>query len=155
MPQLPSGRHVGIHCLSAEDIIRKVSRTHPEVSLLTLGMKVKEVDSIDAIKPYISVLFVRESNNTEDNRLDKRSQTNPEGTEPYDSGFTLAETDQFTANWSVADKQAFADFLGSEKVASYFQDVINKIQDTGTWYHQNLLGMIDKTCESTTDEPRR
>lgn len=152
MPQLPSGRHVGIQCLTPEGIIKKVSRMHPKASLLSLGMKVKEFDSIEAIKPFVSVLFVREANNSENSQLDQRSQAIPENAEPYDSGFTLSDLDQFTANWTEDDKQAFADFLGSEKVSSYFQDVLKQIHATGDWYQQNLLDMMNAACNGANDD---
>ena len=152
MPKLPSGRHVGIQCLTPKDIIRKVSSSHPEVSLLTLGMKVNEIDSIEVIKPFVRVLFVRETNSPENNQLDKRSQAIPEYTEPYDSGFTLADIDQFTTSWAEEDKQAFANFLESEKVTSYFHDVLNHMQATGAWYQKNLLGMMNEACDGATDD---
>jgi len=151
MPQLPSGRHVGIHCLSPDDIIRKVSDTHPEVSLLTLGMKVKEIDSLETIKPFITILFVRKSQSADRAPLDKRSQTIPEDTESYDSGYTLADQALFTADWSEEDKQAFTDFLESEKVASYFQDVLNQMQTTGIQYQQNLFGLMNEVCGTDDD----
>jgi len=149
MPQLPSGRQVGIHGLTPDDIIKKVSRTYPD--LLTLGMKVKEIDSLDAIKPYVSVLFLRETQNPAANTLDQRSAAIPEGTESYDSGYTLADIDQFAADWSEEDKQAFAEFLASEKVASYFQDVLNQMQTTGTQYQQNLFDLMNKVCGTDDD----
>lgn len=151
MPQLPSGRHVGIHCLPPEDIIKKVSRTYPEVSLITLGMKVKEIDSLEAIKPYVSVLYVRASSNPENNQLDERSQSIPENAEPYDSGHTLADIDEFTADWTEEDKQAFNEFLQSDKVTSYFLDVLNQMQTTGTRYQQNFLDWMNKACGSDDD----
>jgi len=151
MPQLPSGRHVGIHCLSPDDIIRKVSDTHPEVSLLTLGMKVKEIDSLETIKPFITILFVRKSQSADRAPLDKRSKTIPEDTESYDSGYTLADQDQFTADWTEEDKQAFTDFLESEKVDSYFQDVLNQMQTTGIQYQQNLFGLMNEVCDTDDD----
>jgi len=143
MPQLPSGRHVGIHCLPPDDIIKKVSRTYPEVSLITLGMKVKEIDSLEAIKPYVCVLFVRASSNPENNQFDERSQSIPENSEPYDSGHTLADIEEFTADWSEDDKQAFNNFLRSEIVGSYFQDVLKQMDAIGTHYQNNLLSMME------------
>jgi hypothetical protein len=136
MPQLPSGRQVGIHCLAPDDIVRKVHRTYPEVSLLALGMKVKEIDSLVALKPYITILFVRASQSTDDKQLDKRSQAIPDGTEPYDSGYTLADFEQFTADWSEEDKQAFTDF----------QDVLELIAKTGDGYGQNLSAWMNDVC---------
>lgn len=152
MPQLPSGRHVGILCLTPDEIAKKVSRDHPEVSLLTLGMKVKEINSLDAIKPFINVLFLREAKTTNDQPLDARSQAIPEGLEPYESGYTLADQDQLIADWSDEDKQAFTDFLESDKIASYFQDVLNQMKTTGTQYQQNLFGLMNKVCGGFDDD---
>ena len=151
MPQLPSGRHVGILCLTPDDIIKKFSHSHPDASLLTLGMKVKEIDSIKALKPYITVMFFQHSDTTNNQPLDSRSQAIPDGLESYDSGYTLDQQEQFTADWSREDMQAFDEFLKSEKSANYFQDVLNLIVRIGTQYQENLFGLMEKVCGGLDD----
>jgi hypothetical protein len=46
MPLLPSGRLVGIQRLVPDDIIKKFSSSHPEASLITLGMEVELIDTM-------------------------------------------------------------------------------------------------------------
>ncbi len=151
MPQLPSGRHIGILCLTPDEIAQKVSRDHPEVSLLTLGMKIKEINTLEAIKPFIIVMFFRETKATNDQPIHARSQLIPDGLEHYESGFTLADQEKFTADWPEEDKQAFTDFLQSERTVSYFQDVLDLMKRICTQYHQNLFGLIKDVCGGFDD----
>jgi hypothetical protein len=151
MPQLPSGLRIGIRCLEPDLIIRKVSDTYPKVKLLTLGMKVKEINTVEAIKPFITVLLLREVDNAEKQVLDSRSQSIPEGMEAYDSGFTLADQETFTAGWPKDDIDAFNNFLASDKTASYFRDVLAQMQTTGTQYQENLFNLMNEVCGETDD----
>lgn len=152
MPQLPSGRYIGIHCLGGAEIIRKYSDTHPEASLLTLGIEIAEMDSIEELPSYISILFLRESNSPTDMSLDSRSQSIPTDAEPYASGFTLADQSIFTADWPEEDKRAFAEFLQSERVVRYFEDNLKQVIRAGKWYQENLQAMMDEVCGDDTGD---
>lgn len=149
MAQLPSGRQVGIVCLTTEEIIRKAYASIPKANLLTLGMSIVEIDSVEALKPYIKILFVRDATSeSQDTEVcDKRSHALSKDSESYDSEFTLADYDEFTAGWSEEDKQAFNEFINSERVLSYFQDALKQVKVAGKAYQQGLYEMICDICD--------
>ena len=146
MPQLPSGRHVGVIFQNEDNMIKNFAKLHPEINLISLGVSIAQITTIDEIRPYINVIFLREAKTTSIEEVAEGSRPVPDGLESYESGFTLADFEKMTADWSSEDKQGFKEFLESERIANYFQEVINLMPKIGTDYGKNLIGWMNDIC---------
>ena len=89
MPQLPSGRHVG---LSADSVIEMARKGNFNLSL---GFKMHVKDPND-LAPLIDIVYFQEVTGA------------PAPGDPYLSGLTLFDIGSKNCDWTVADIDAFA-----------------------------------------------
>lgn len=111
MPQLPSGRHVGV-CVSP--IIEVIKRG--DFSLKMNFMMA--VRSVEDIRYMVSLVYYRGED----------SDGLP--TESYAPGLTLVDVDKRKVGWSDEDYSAFAEWQQSEPVKSWMDDSYEEIQET-------------------------
>lgn len=130
MPHLPSGRTVGIQTLGVEQIAHSVKAGLPENDKHRLLDAMHRIKTVDDLLPFVKVLFFREMADVSglaSTRYHSHSNRPQAQFEPYQSGFTLADWAQFTADWSQADKDAFRAFLAEEGTQSYLQEALDQV----------------------------
>ena len=130
MPQLPSGRHIAIHAPSAEQIAQSIMARLPESEQNNFLESMHKIRTAEDVAPYMEVLFFREvadiSTQSPD-LYDPKFDQPQVSIEPYRSGFTLADQEKFTADWSPVDKAAFQTFLAEERMQSYFKKTLDQV----------------------------
>ncbi len=119
MHQLPSGRYVDIRCQSPEAISKSICDSNPAASIFEICRAIERVNTVEALKPYVRIVLAPD--------LSQMSQALPENEEICQSEFTLANQEQFTADWPDNDKEAFKDFLVSEKAKSLLHDCLRQM----------------------------
>ena len=127
MPQLPSGRQVGIIC---QNILKMAELNAQSVQ----RYPIHRVKTVHDLYPLVDVLFFRTAP-----EFQPSAKTYHEGSqhleevahkEPYLSGFTLATLDDEAQTWSPEDRQAFADFLQEPRTQAHLQEVLEVVIDS-------------------------
>lgn len=130
MPQLPSGRHIGIHVESLEEIAHKIHASLGEAEKNDFISEIGKITTLDALAPYVDVLYFREeAEDAEENpeRYHQFSSRPAVRVEPYLSGFNLAEIEKLSADWSAADQAAFQAFLAEDRIQGYLQESLDQV----------------------------
>lgn len=131
MPQLPSGRHIGVLVSSPEEIAHKIVTSQQEGKLNFIANSMSHICTIDDLAPYVNVIFFREVEGSDHDENAKGAiliSTAPEKwIEPYRSGLTLADLDHFSSDWSDEDKAVFQAFLAEDRNQNYFQEGLDSI----------------------------
>ena len=127
MPQLPSGRQVGIIC---QNILKMAELNAKNVH----RYPIHRVKTVADLWPLVDVLFFRTAPD-----FQPSDQTYHEGSqhledlarkEPYLSGFTLATLDEEAQSWSAEDRQAFAAFLQEPRTQAHLHEVLEAVLDS-------------------------
>ena len=127
MPQLPSGRQVGIICqrlLKMAELNAQSVQRYP----------IHRVKTVADLWPLVDVLFFRTAP-----EFQPSAETYHEGSqrqeelaqqEPYLSGFTLVTLGDEAQTWSPEDRQAFAAFLQEPRTQAHLQEVLEAVLDS-------------------------
>ncbi len=139
MPQLPSGRHIG---LDPAPLAKMVSDAEAGKFVLDL-MAIKHPE--DALR-RIGVLYFRPK--VESDRgmsLSELSNLPPEDLEPYPSGFNVVTIKSEFDQWSPEDQSAFIEFLRADRTSRFMDSVlaaIRKAQDRLVDNPSTLPGLL-------------
>jgi hypothetical protein len=123
MPQLKSGRHVGI---SADPLIKTIKfGTDVHVSAVIMAYRMS-VTSPDKLKDFLSVAYFREGEGT------------PPDAPSYDSGFFVRDVLAGKADWSEDEVQEFRTWLDTNEkinawIAREFEVINAAIRDNLVW----------------------
>ena len=108
MPQLPSGRHIAISANPLAELLNHASEAGNV-------HQVMGIDSVSKMLKYFEVLYLMPKEAAPDSAtvpdLRKESDIPPPDLVMFNSGFSLADWDALTADWSEEDKEAFQGFL--------------------------------------------
>lgn len=124
MPQLPSGKHIGLYPNPLHEILEEAYN----------GFKVHELMMIkqqEDLFQYIEVLYfkLKEESEFRDDRYFSFSVVPPEELMPYPSGFNLISIQDELKNWEDRDKKSFVNFLNSKRTEHFFEEIIQTVQD--------------------------
>lgn len=143
MPQLPSGKYVGIQCSSPEAIFKKIGDNVPMANIFELCRTIERINTVEALMPYVWIILVRDTTGpTDDQNLSPVSLAVPEDKETYRSEFTLSDLGQLTADWPNDDTEAFREFLASERAQSYLHECLSLVAEFSKQNAQNLFQFI-------------
>ncbi len=124
MPQLPSGRHVGLHFWKLHAILEK------PFEILNQGA-ILRIEHPDHVLQYGTVVFFRPASQAGEGYREEYSElgnTPEEPIEPYDSGFNLVTIQDELPHWSAADRDAFIDWLQASNARAYVQGQFEYVQ---------------------------
>lgn len=128
MPQLPSGRRVG---LATDPIMRQIERADFGLNMQLL-MALSAPPDVDRVA---SVVFFQPSDQ------------HPEPGAPELAGFTLHEWQTHTAHWSNEDRQAFTAWITSPACDAWRAQQLQELQDALARHRgelpENLHGVLD------------
>lgn len=130
MPQLPSGRHIGIHVESLEEIAHKIHARLGEAGKNDFLSEIGKITTLEALAPYVDVLYFREAAEDAEENSDRYHQSSNRPAvriEPYLSGFNLTEIEKLSADWSAADQAAFQAFLAEDRTRVYLQGSLDQV----------------------------
>lgn len=140
MPQLPSGRHVAIH-LNQLDVLLK-SAIHP-----SNVHQIMEITTIERLAPYTAICFLVPEDEagvlSPKQEFRKDAQSRPPGLKVVESGFTLAQFDEVSLDWSAEDKTAFQGFLDI-RCRALFEAGLEETERVRQWL-MNESGALTRT----------
>ena len=129
MPQLPSGRHIAVHLAPLGDLLKSAnepSNVHLIMALTT----------VEHLAPYISICYLEPKATaitlSSEQEFQKDAQPRPPEMVVVESGLTLAQFDELSANWSKADVDAFHEFLET-RCQSLFTRGLEEVQQVRQW----------------------
>ncbi|MCP5197377.1 MAG: hypothetical protein H6974_11430 [Gammaproteobacteria bacterium] len=126
MPQLPSGRKVGIDTTRLEEMTEQNAQT-------VQRYPIHRVKTVTDLYPFIDLILFRAAPPLARPHAyleGSRHLEELEDLEPYRSGFTLAMLDAATQGWSMEDCQALADFLQEDRIQTHLQGVLERVLDS-------------------------
>ncbi len=123
MAQLPSGIHVAIQ---AGPLFELMENALEQGGVIT---RLLRIECIDDVKPYIEVLWFRETTDAVEVMIAPGGYPIPVGMEPVPSGHTLATIGAETATWSTEDQVEFAAYLGSQRMIAHLSALLAKVQE--------------------------
>ncbi len=128
MPQLSSGRHVGLD----------PSPLHQLLDRACDGIDAHELMALEAqpdLFAYINVLYFRQDAGGRSYQLADQSTAPPVDLEPYPSGYDLTSIQEELCSWSSADRHAFVGFLNEERTNAFLEGLLAIVRDE----QENLL----------------
>lgn len=118
MPQLPSGREIAITARRLSEVAARYEDTGEPAAL-------DHVRTVRDLYPYIDVMYFRPRTDGAPGAVDAYL---PTGLEPYPSGYTLADMEAFTRDWTEADRAAFHAFLEEDRTREYLAKALDRIR---------------------------
>ena len=124
MPQLPSGRHVGLDP-SPVDALWKDALQAQRVHQLM------DIESVDDLLPFVDVIYFRDQDTSEDwsKRMHEGADQLPPRLEPYPSGFNLLSIPDELVNWSAEDQAAFQVFVDRARSSGFLDEMLARVQE--------------------------
>ena len=129
MPQLPSGRHIGIRLEPLDDLINNAGNpgnVH----------RVMAITDIKGLAPYVEILFLvpdmDENGSPSQVVFTEGSLPRPPGLTVISSGHTLAQLSELTSEWIDDDKRFFQDFLET-RCQEMFAAGLRDVQKAQQW----------------------
>lgn len=116
MPQLPSGRHVGL----SND--RLFAWAEDEADLDELEQMLEAISDPEHLLNLIDLTYYHAD--------DAPSAVNGEPGEPYPAGITAAQFDAEDSDWSEPDISYFRDWLGGQRAQEWLLGVREDLADT-------------------------
>lgn len=128
MPQLPSGRHVGLSAGRTMEMARQGNFN------LSLGFAASVKEPSD-LAPLIDILYYH----------DKEGEPPPG--EPYYSGLTYLDVTNNNCDWSMEDIQALAEHVASDRgqawLRAQFDEMAELIRTVKAPLPESLHGLFD------------
>lgn len=123
MPQLPSGRHIGVGVGTLSELLNDADN----------GSRLEElygiVDVID-LYPYIDVMFFRDPDGSEiNNTVLAKNSRNPGNLIAYKSGFNFETIESQYNSWDVDDVDAFHNFIESPQMEDFIGSQLTNVID--------------------------
>lgn len=124
MPQLPSGRHVGLNPSPLVDVLENAYNKWGAHELMA-------IESINHLFAYIRVLYFKaeQGYGTNGTGYQTFSLVPSDELTPYDSGYNLITIQDEMENWDYCDKKAFIDFLNEKRTNNFLENTLNKVRE--------------------------
>ena len=108
MPQLPSGRHIAIHLSLLDDLLKAADEPCNVHRIMVLT-------TIEDLAPYVSICYLEPKssaiNQSSEQEFQNDALPRPPEMVVVESGFSLAQFDELSVDWSHEDIAAFQEFL--------------------------------------------
>jgi hypothetical protein len=134
--QLPSGRHVALQATPLFDLLERVASDECVITRLL------RIERREHLWPYLDVMFFRAAADAAPVAIAPGGLCVPPGLAPFPSGFSLAGIAPVLADWSAADREAFASYLVSGRVQAYLDALLGEVA--------RVRGMIASEGDFTT-----
>ena len=137
MPQLPSGRHIAVHLAPLDDLLKSADKpcnVH----------RVMELTTIDGLAPYVSICYLEPKssaiNQSSEQEFQNDALPRPPEMVVVESGFSLAQFDELSVDWSKEDVTAFRDFLDT-RCQSLFEQGLKEVERVRQWLLKESGGL--------------
>lgn len=117
---LPSGRHIAVQATPLSELMESALRGGVITRLL-------RIEQIEDLRPWIDVMYFTTQADADPVDTAPGGLPVPMGLAPYASGFTLATIAPETADWSHADRDAFAGYLASERICTLLAALLDAV----------------------------
>lgn len=122
MPQLPSGKHVGITAKALQNLFDHLEDEGNYDRL-------KKIESISDIYPYVEILYFRAVVIDEkDKQPTVITGKLPSNLKEIPSGYYLSDKKQIYADWSKEDQLAFESFIALDAINEYLEKRLAEAQ---------------------------
>ena len=144
MPKLPSGKQIGIDGTGVNRLLDEIRRgTSAETEMRTWADVMRYVRIVEFVPPDVA------GEKHLKLPLDERSARGSEGLVPVDTGYTLTQVREATADWSEDDKVAFAGFLGEPRIEAYLGEVVAAVAKAMRVADEHRIRKEDTEAEAT------
>ncbi|MDD2800495.1 MAG: hypothetical protein PHE96_03475 [Methylococcales bacterium] len=122
MPQLPSGKLVGLSADSLDPLLNNLGEGD------NFGL-INKLKALENIFPYLEIIyFVEGKADTPPENIQEVTGKLPTGLTDVSSGFNLSQRTELFADWPLADCQAFDDFITSDACQSYLRHCFDEVK---------------------------
>ncbi len=115
MPQLPSGRHIGL----SQDRLYDWAE---QASFNALAELISSAHGAEDLHPLIDLIEYEEGHAAPD-------AENPDRGEPYISEVRIADLDTSSCPWPEPDQQALLAWLHSERTRGWLQETLDELRE--------------------------
>ncbi len=122
MPQLPSGKHVGLTTRPLHQLLVNLD----EGSNFAL---INKIGSLDDLFPYVEIIyFINGNTDTPPKNLHEITGKLPAGLTEISSGYRLSQKAELFSDWPLADCQALNDFIAGDEFQKHLGSLFNDIK---------------------------
>ena len=137
MPQLPSGRHIAVHLGPLDDLLKSADKpcnVHRVMELIT----------IEDLAPYVSICYLEPKSSaitpSSEQEFQNDALPRPPEMVVVESGFSFAQFDELSVDWSQEDIAAFHSFLET-RCQSLFEQGLKEVERVRQWLLKESGGL--------------
>ncbi len=132
MPQLPSGRHIGIGADPLLDLVEDF-----DSGKIISCWRFLAIEELKDLYPYIEIFYLEDKEEGKKPRLMENSLPPHAELKQFETGLRVTDVFKSNSDWSEEDKIAFQEFLESERFVKGFKAKLEGIQRVKKYIEKN------------------